>query len=226
MTNTSIKLTRQALADSLAKKMTEARDGTNTTLSDEEILASRRRLVPDNPSEDIWVFGYGSLIWSPVIEVSATQMGRLYGYHRRFCLQTTIGRGSPEQPGLMLGLDRGGSCAGQLLRIERSIAAHELDLLWRREIFANAYIPKWLNVRCADGSSVKAVTFVINRHYIGYVTGLSIEDEVQMITSATGFFGTCLEYFERTHGAFSDIGIRDNHIERMMKRIRNQKHAE
>jgi cation transport protein ChaC len=101
-------INRDTLASNAVQKLVRARGDDRTLLSDDELLASRRRLIADDYRGDIWVFAYGSLLWNPVIDISAEKMGRIYGYHRRFCLKTEVGRGSPGDPGLVLGLDQGG----------------------------------------------------------------------------------------------------------------------
>ena len=96
--------------------------------------------------------GYGSLICNPIIAHDQRLVARIHGYHRRFCLWTKIGRGSPECPGLVLSLDYGGSCVGVAYRLEPSTAIGELDLLWRREMLTLAYNARWLNLHTPEGS--------------------------------------------------------------------------
>ncbi len=89
---------------------------------------------------------------NPMIEFDRRLQGRAHGWHRRFCLRTHIGRGSPEQPGLVLGLDQGGSVNGLLFRIPADQTRHECDLLWRREMLNNSYRPVWISVQTPEGS--------------------------------------------------------------------------
>ena len=155
------------------------------------------------------------------MEVKEKRLGRIHGYHRRFCLSTKIGRGSPEQPGLILGLDRGGCCTGQVLRIDRRLAAGELDLLWRREMLNKSYIPKLLKVRCDDGSWLEAVCFVINRDSDSYVADLPVEEKARIIASAKGFIGPCVEYLEKTHAGLAELSIRDRYLDRILGLVRS-----
>ena len=114
MTSSPHLISRDSLANGMIQQMVVDRDGQDADiLSDDELLASRRSLIPDDYQGEVWLFGYGSLIWNPVLEIAERQIGRIYGYHRRYCLLTKIGRGTPENPGLILGLDHGGSCTGQ-----------------------------------------------------------------------------------------------------------------
>ena len=114
MMSSSSLINRESLVKGTIRQMALERDGPGTPLlTEEELLASRRAMIPDDYDEDIYLFGYGSLIWNPVIDVKEQILGKIFGYHRRFCLRTRVGRGSPELPGLILGLDRGG-VAGEL----------------------------------------------------------------------------------------------------------------
>ena len=216
-----VDITRESLASGAIQRMVLERDGEDATImTDEQLLASRRSLVADMPDGDVWVFAYGSLIWNPVLEVKEARLGRIHGYHRRFCLQTRIGRGSPEQPGLILGLDRGGCCQGQVLRIDRGIAAKELDLLWKREMINKSYIPRMLKVDCDDGGRLEAICFVINRDSDSYVADLPVEEKARIIASARGFVGPCVEYLEKTHAGLAELSIRDRYLDRILRLVR------
>jgi len=145
-----IKITREALSDGTVAKLAAARDDAQTYVaSEDELLASRRQLLADDADcSDIWVFGYGSLIFNPVFEHVDKCEARIYGRHRRFCLWTRIGRGTPERPGLVLGLDQGGSCTGLAFRLDPGNAIDELDLLWRREMISMSYQARWVTAHC------------------------------------------------------------------------------
>lgn len=97
--------------------------------------------------DDVWVFGYGSLIWRPDFEFAEQRDALLHGYHRALCLWSRINRGTPQRPGLVFGLDRGGSCRGVTFRIPSSRVPATMEALWRREMPSGAYIPKWLDCR-------------------------------------------------------------------------------
>ena len=124
-------LTREQIRSGWVQQIAREGGGIHV-LSDAELEASRRATLARAPSDDIWVFGYGSLIWNPAFHFVERRLGTIHGWHRRFCLWTTLGRGSPDCPGLMLGLDRGGSCRGIVLRIAPEDVEVELDVLWRR----------------------------------------------------------------------------------------------
>ena len=108
------RLSRDMLADGTVYRLATERDGeASTVLTMEELQTSRQQFLVDHYSGgDIWVFGYGSLIWNPLIDFEERRYGQLFGFHKRFCLWTRIGRGSPEAPGLVLALDNGGSVKG------------------------------------------------------------------------------------------------------------------
>jgi len=208
-------INRDTLTNNLVQKMVLQRGGDHTVLSDEGLLASRRSLIPDDYEGDIWVFGYGSLLWNPVITISDQIRGRIYGYHRQFCLKTEVGRGSPGNPGLVLGLDIGGSCVGVAMKVSGDAPIHELDLLWRREMLNSSYHPQLINFHADNGTdkALKVVTFVMNRQHTSYLKDCSIEEKARMIASATGFAGPCRDYLIETHKALMELQIKDHYIE-------------
>src|SRR3546814_9302515 len=123
----------------------------------------RSRFPPTGrPEGSVWLFGYGSLIWNPAFDYAEKRPATVHGLHRRFCLQTHLGRGSRERPGLVLALDRGGSCRGVVLRIAPENVESELDIVWRREMISHSYRPTWVTAQTSDGP-VRAIGFAINR---------------------------------------------------------------
>jgi cation transport protein ChaC len=160
---------------------------------------------------DIWLFAYGSLIWNPIFRFAERRTGTVYGLHRRFCLWTPLGRGTPEKPGLVLGLDRGGSCRGIIYRIPSANLASELLLVWRREMVINSYIPRWVKV--SDGTEqLEAITFVINRQHPHYARNLPFETTVDTIATASGALGSCAEYLLQTVNGLMTFGINDKQL--------------
>lgn len=178
-------------------------------LSEAELQASLdQTLQLHETGSDIWLFAYGSLIWNPVFQFVDRQVGTIYGFHRRFCLSVPAGRGTPEHPGLVLGLDRGGSCRGIAFRIAAADIASELPLVWRREMLTGSYIPRWVSV--FDGEqSFKAITFAINRRHRRYVGDLSLEATVRQIATASGHLGSCADYLTQTVNGLLEAGIPD-----------------
>src|SRR5262249_8528909 len=120
-------------------------------LSDAEQEASLREVLDQHEQgSDVWLFGYGSLVWNPIVHHEERRVARLHGFHRSFCLWSHVNRGSLQKPGLVLGLDAGGSCRGVAFRIAGYHAAEELRLLWRREMVLGAYAPRWTAVEAGN----------------------------------------------------------------------------
>lgn len=187
--------------------------------SDEEIEASLDAALAGHPAgEDVWVFGYGSLMWNPAFLHEEHRLGTIRGWHRRFCLNLTRGRGSPDCPGLMLALDRGGACRGMAFRIAAAQARGELLLVWRREMLSGSYLARWVHV-ATDAGPVRAVTFVVNTRHARYVGRVSEAEAAERIRRATGELGTCLDYFDRTVASLRAFGLRDAALERIGRAI-------
>jgi cation transport protein ChaC len=187
--------------------------------SDEEIEASlAETLVRHDPAEDIWVFGYGSLMWNPAFHFAERRLGTIRGWHRRFCLWLSRGRGSPECPGLMLALDRGGTCRGVAFRIPAAEVRQELLLVWRREMLSGAYLARWVTI-ATDHGAVPAVTFVVNQAHRRYSGKLSEAETADHILKASGELGSCLDYFERTVRILHTLEVNDAALERIAAEI-------
>src|SRR6187551_968999 len=104
-------------------------------LTDEQLSASLTATLSAKPKgAGWWVFAYGSLLWNPLFPFAEARPAILRGLHRRFCLRSLASRGTPDLPGLVLGLDRGGACTGVAYRLPAPVAMDELHLLWRREM--------------------------------------------------------------------------------------------
>lgn len=174
----------------------------------------------------VWLFGYGSLIWNPEVTYDRRFPARVHGYHRRLCLWSRVNRGTLDCPGLVAGLDRGGSCAGVVYRLPATTARAELERLWDREMFMGSYAPRWLGCRldnaAADrsheGSLVSALAFVVRRDAANYAGKLT---EAQILAvfarGSSGRYGTSLDYLVRTVAALREHGLRDPHLERLAR---------
>ncbi|MCH9670030.1 MAG: gamma-glutamylcyclotransferase [Gammaproteobacteria bacterium] len=181
--------------------------------SHEEREADRRALLEQMmPGEDLWVFGYGSLIWNPAFHFVERRRARLYGFHRSFCLWLTLGRGSPQRPGLMLALNHGGSCVGIAYRIAAAEVESETDILWMREMISPAYSSRWVQLQ-VDGTPRAAVTFVINRESERYTGPLAHERAVRHLATAHGSIGSSREYLNLTVAALREEKIYDRRLE-------------
>ena len=187
-------LTREQLRDDVIRRMILQGSPSTHVLSDAELAASRQAtLAAGPPGADVWVFGYGSLIWNPAFHFVDQRVGTVYGYHRRFCLWVPLGRGSPDAPGLMLGLEPGGSCRGMAFRIAPEAVEAELDIVWRREMVTYAYRPHWVRVHTADGI-VAAIAFTINRRHERYAGRLADAEVVRVVATAQGALGRSSDY--------------------------------
>jgi len=188
-------------------------------LDDEQLSASLMATLALRPKgAGWWVFAYGSLLWNPLFPVAEMRPATLRGLHRRFCLWSLASRGTPQRPGLVLGLDRGGTCRGVALRLPAPLALDELHLLWRREMVVGSYRPRWVRLD-ADGRELVALTFVVRRDHPQYAGRLSDAKESAVIAAARGAFGASADYLERTRVALVSHGIVDPYLERIAKRI-------
>ena len=176
-------------------------------------------LAERGAGKPMWIFAYGSLMWNPGLAVVAKRVGAIYGFHRNFCLWSRINRGTPERPGLVLTLERGGSCRGLAYRLAESTTREELRDLWRREMTLGSYQPRWID--CHAGSDrFRVLTFIVNRACSGYAGKLSMEAMVSAIATARGKFGSSAEYLFQTQAALESHGILDTRVKRLAERVR------
>jgi cation transport protein ChaC len=177
-------------------------------------------LTQHDAAQDLWVFGYGSLIWNPAFHYVAKRPALLRGWHRRFCLKLLMGRGSPQSPGVMLGLDEGGTCHGVAFRVAAAQVREELSLLWQREMYGGAYHARLLPLETDDGP-ISAVTFVINHDHPRYIKELSLEQTAALIATGCGDLGTCREYLENTVTHLRELGLNDEGLARIASALPN-----
>lgn len=186
-------------------------------LSDDE-RERTRACVLTRRGADLWVFGYGSLMWDPGIHVVEIRTAMLEDFHRSFCLKSNIGRGSADWPALMAALDRGGSCHGLALRIPAEHVDRETKILWMREMLAGSYVPTFVAVDTPQGG-IEAVTFVMNRQSDRYVQ-LDIDETAKLIATGRGIRGTSLEYLENLADRLELLGLDDPAIMELRWRAR------
>jgi cation transport protein ChaC len=182
-------------------------------------------LAPPMPAEissmrdggqPVWIFAYGSLMWDSELRDVATEPALLYGYHRSFCLYSCDYRGTAANPGLTLGLDRGGSCRGAALRLP----IDALDRTWHREMSGRVvYAARLLRVRTATGAR-QTLAFTALRSCPDYAGRLSLDEAARMILGATGRRGTCRDYFENTVQHLERLGFADRPLRRLAERVR------
>jgi cation transport protein ChaC len=220
-------LTREDLESGLPRRLWNECGGGQRALTDEELEASLACMLSGAPGgEDVWVFGYGSLMWNPLFHFAERRPATLRGFHRSFCLRSIVGRGTPERPGLMLALDNGGSCRGLAFRLAATAAAQELKLLWRREMVVGSYIPRWARVEadpCPDShgcaEELRVLTFVVNHENSNYLGRLPFEQVASMLATAHGRIGSGADYLYQTVDALSAHGLRDGYVERLRDRV-------
>ena len=172
------------------------------------------------PGGDLWVFAYGSLMWDPGFAVLEQRLGVLRGYHRRFCIYSVRYRGTPEAPGLVLGLDHGGACRGMLFRVARGEAPAVLESLWHREMITAVYQPKMLTVRADGGETVRACAFVVDRGHAQYCRGLDLAATAALIRSRSGQKGPNLDYLVNTVEHLEALGIADHGLTALLAAVR------
>jgi cation transport protein ChaC len=171
------------------------------------------------PGEDAWVFAYGSLMWNPAIEFAEAQPCLLDGWRRSFCFWMPLGRGTPELPGLMLALERGGNCEGIAYRVAANQVRSELAIVWNREMLSGVYKPQWVKIRLRDGRTVTAVTFEIDTGHCQYAGDLSMERKAHHIAFAEGRRGACRDYLVNTAAHARALGIHDPYIEDLVQKV-------
>ena len=181
----------------------------------------QRALHGWNGKTDLWVYAYGSLIWNPEFEYLEKRLSILRGHHRSLCLWSRVNRGTPELPGLVFGLDRGGSCRGMSFRIRADAVPVTFEALWRREMATGAYHPRWLRCDTPDGV-VTALAFVIDRNSAGYVKALPEHETIEIVRRASGRYGPCTDYVVQTHDALVAEGIEDRRLSQLTHRLRER----
>lgn len=169
--------------------------------------------------DDFWVFGYGSLMWNPGFAFEESHHARLYGYRRSLCIRSSIYRGTPANPGLVLGLDRGGSCVGMAFRVSDPCRDEALDYLRKRELVTNTYRELRLPVRLANGAGVQALAYVVNRDHDEYAGEPDADVAARIVHEASGQNGPNDAYVFNTLSHLRDMGIRDRNLENIASRI-------
>jgi len=218
-------LSRRDLEENRMRDLYAATIDPSRALSDVQLSESLTATLNAKPKgAGWWIFAYGSLLWNPLFPVAEMRPAMLRGLHRRFCLWSLASRGTRDCPGLVLGLDRGGSCRGVVMRLPAMLAIDELHLLWRREMVVGSYRPSWVRVD-AGGREVIALTFVVRRDHPQYAGRLSLAQEVGVLADACGAFGSSLDYLERTRVALVAHGIADPYLDGLATQVAARKIA-
>ena len=191
--------------------------GSYPALSEEE--SERRKseflaLLP--PREDVWFFGYGSLMWDPGFDHLEAAVAELDGWHRSFCVLSHRYRGSPERPGLVLGLDQGGLCTGMAYRVcGVSQLEQVVDYLWVREMVTGIYDPMSVPATLGGTRKTACWAFVVNRQHPQYMGHLEKSVRAEMIARAIGGRGPNIEYLDNTLERLATMGVEDSGLGEM-----------
>jgi cation transport protein ChaC len=164
-----------------------------------------------------WVFGYGSLIWRPGFKFVRSELALLNGAHRRLCIYSHRHRGTPERPGLVFGLVRGGSCRGMAFAVEQDRWDEVHDYLAERELDRGVYIERTRPVRLASGDVVPALAFMVDERHVQYAGKLDIAEQARLVRSGVGESGANPEYVLSTAAHLRTLGIRDRYLDELVK---------
>lgn len=172
--------------------------------------------------ENLWVFGYGSLIWHPGFPVAEQCVARLDGWHRSFCMRSIHHRGTEDHPGLVLALDRaeGAFCNGVAFRVTPGAEDETIAALRERELISSAYLETTLDVVLATGETVNSLAYVIDPDHVQYCGGLPLEEQAQIILSATGGRGPNRDYLFATVEHLHTLGIADPDLDWLSARVK------
>jgi len=181
-------------------------------------MNGERRCIDVAEPGDVWFFAYGSLMWDPGFDPAEARPALLRGWHRRFCVASMIYRGTPEAPGLSLGLDRGGSCRGRALRIAEADRTRVLAYLAEREMPEEIYSCRRVRLETAEGP-LTGYTLVVNRDHALYVGSLAPDEMAARIARSSGARGPNRDYLEQTVRHLDELGIAAGALHRLLDRV-------
>jgi cation transport protein ChaC len=169
-------------------------------------------------SGDLWVFAYGSLMWNPGFDFLESRRGRLYGYHRALCVRSLTYRGTTDDPGLVVGLDRGGSCVGLVYRVAARNTAEVVAYLDERESVGTVYRPITGHV-VAEGEHIDARAYVAHREGTEYTGKLPPERQIEIVLRCAGIYGTNVDYLRNTVVHLDALGISDGPLHAIWRAV-------
>ena len=190
-------------------------------ISENEREASRcATLEAIKLDQDVWVFAYGSLMWDPAIYFAEVRHAQLTGYRRVFNYQVMSGRGTPEQPGLVLSImpSTAHGCQGLAFRIAPDQVEQETTLLWRREMLRGGYCPMLLTLHTPQGD-VQGLVFAGNPAHSTYVQDLSLDETAAVVACAGGYLGPNRDYLNQLDEQLCALGIQDDYILGLSQRV-------
>lgn len=206
-------LTPQHLSRVAREVPPQGRSSRFTPLSDDDFIDLADRLLADLAGGPFWLFAYGSLIWRPDFEHVEARRSIAHGWRRSFCLHITKWRATPEEPGLMLALRRGGACTGVAYLMPPDAPQSRMLRLLRREISCHEDVPwlRWLTLRTA-GTPFRALAFYCAPEDDPDVLHLSLEEQALRLARAVGPAGSCAEYLHNTVSHLEALQIRDSYL--------------
>ena len=186
-----------------------------------------KELTPTHDGEDLWVFGYGSLMWRPGFDFLERVPARLIGLHRALCVYSFVHRGTPERPGLVLGLDRGGMCRGIAFRVAAAAREKTITYLRSREQVTSVYLETTRRIELAEEKPrpVRALCFIVDRGHMQYAGRLSLAESVHHVRQGHGSSGANREYVLETVTALDALGYRDTDLHIIAERLKGRQSA-
>ncbi len=171
--------------------------------------------------QEFWVFGYGSLMWNPGFEHIARTDAVMHGLHRSLCIYSHVYRGTPEVPGLVMGLDRGGACRGAAFQVAEENWTATVDYLRAREQVTSVYLERSRPVRLLDGQDrmVDALVYIVDRNHEQYAGRLTVDEQLAIVRQGHGKAGPCADYVSSTVRHLQDVGIHDAMLEALHNRL-------
>lgn len=176
-------------------------------------------MVASLRGNEFWVFGYGSLMWRPGFPVAEQRSAKVIGYHRKLCIYSYHYRGTPEKPGLVLGLDQGGSCAGLAMKVEASDSPQVLDYLRAREMISDVYFERLAEIEFEGGETAQALTYIANPENEQYVGNLSRDEELSYVRQGTGSVGPNADYVINTCRHLEEMGIEEQGLKWLVDQL-------
>ena len=178
-------------------------------------------MLSDTHPHDLWVFGYGSLMWRPGFDHVERIVATLHGFHRALCVYSHVHRGTPDNPGLVLGLDRGGSCRGIAFRVRHTDTEKTIDYLRAREQVTMVYRETRHTLRLIDGRTVSGIAFTIDRTHRQYAPKLEFDELLRLIRQGVGVSGANPDYVTATHAHLVSLGLHDHTLSRLSRALEN-----
>ena len=182
-----------------------------------QILKQRPRNRP------VFVFGYGALLWKPIVLFKGYEKAKLNGWSRKVCSWTVYARGTVKKPGLVFSLDKdkAGYCEGLIFELDESFLEKDLEILWEQEMHSNLYRPRWLPVITKRGPCL-AIAFTINQNHPLYAGDIPNDKAAEIISTATGVFGACADYFIKTTEVLRNLDLNDSRLEEIVLLIQQR----